>query len=146
MSSHIPSQAQSSPVTIKAVEECARALLEDGNLLSTTTRLCSTAQTLIVASCSSNARDLLGIAPPHARVGDVIALLSGMSVPFVLRKVKGTSPNKGRNRKKKGKGKKKEEGGERMYEVVGACYLEGVMQGEEWHEDDEEGVGEIELV
>jgi hypothetical protein len=129
------------------VEECARTLLEDENLLSTTIRLCSMPQTFVVAICSPDKRDLLGVAPPHARVGDVIALLNGLNVPFVLRKVKSTKFNKSKNRKKKGKGKKKEEeGGEMMYEVVGAYYLEGVMHGEEWPEYCEEGIGEIELV
>jgi hypothetical protein len=55
----------------------------------------------------------LGLAPLHAAEGDVLSLLYGCSVPVVLRKLR---DNKG-----------KETGG---YELIGECYLDGMMDGE----------------
>jgi len=49
----------------------------------------------------------LGLAPPSAMTGDVIAILFGCNVPVVLREV-----NKGK------------------YEVIGECYVHGLMDGE----------------
>jgi hypothetical protein len=168
MRNYVPPQPQYSPATVEAVEKCAHTLLEDEKALSTTIRLCSTPQTLFIATCSSQItsktasspssifaitkegkrigkkgkkKDRLGTAPPHTQVGDVIALLTGVNVPFVLRKVGSKDPDEDGNREEE------EEGEEMMYEVVGACYLEGVMWGEGWPAEDEETeVGSVILV
>jgi hypothetical protein len=58
--------------------------------------------------------------PCVAKVGDVIAVLSGGGMPFVLRK---------------------REGGE-GYRLVGHCYVHGVMEGQVWPKDE----GELEWI
>ena len=57
----------------------------------------------------------IGIAPQPAEQDDVIAVLLGCSVPFILRKVNGQS-------------------GEVRWRIVGECYVHGIMDGEamEW--------------
>lgn len=163
MKNYVPSQPHSSSATVEVAEECAHTLLEDEKALSTTIRLCSTPQALFIAASSSKTpssssistpseeekrigkigkkKDRLGTAPPHTRAGDVIALLTGVTVPFVLRKVGSKDPDED------GDGKGVEEGGEMTYKVVGACYLEEVMWGEGWPgESEAAGVGSIILV
>ena len=51
----------------------------------------------------------VGLCVPYAREGDVVVVLFGGNVPFVLRQV--------------------ERGGDRRYEFVGECYVEGFMDG-----------------
>jgi hypothetical protein len=55
----------------------------------------------------------LGLAPLHAAEDDIISVLYGCSVPVILRNLRN---NKG-----------KETGG---YELIGECYLDGMMDGE----------------
>ena len=55
----------------------------------------------------------LGLAPLHAAEGDILSVLYGCSVPVILRRL--TNSNG------------KETGG---YELVGECYLDGMMDGE----------------
>ncbi|KAF2110904.1 heterokaryon incompatibility protein-domain-containing protein [Lophiotrema nucula] len=56
----------------------------------------------------------LGFAPVATAAGDVIAILSGVNVPFILRAVS-ELPDSGSNI---------------CYEVIGDCYIHGVMDGE----------------
>jgi len=51
----------------------------------------------------------VGLAPGEARAGDIVVILPGFSEPYVLRNVRGK---------------------ERAYEVVGECYVCGVMDSE----------------
>ncbi|KAF7536302.1 hypothetical protein G7054_g4638 [Neopestalotiopsis clavispora] len=53
---------------------------------------------------------LIGMAPPHARKGDIVCVLLGCSVPVVLREVR-TDPHL-------------------VYTFVGECYVHGIMDGE----------------
>lgn len=48
--------------------------------------------------------------PPLSRVGDEVCVLFGMEVPFILRPVPGSSSLE--------------------YELVGECYVHGMMDGE----------------
>jgi hypothetical protein len=57
----------------------------------------------------------LGLAPMDAEVGDIIALLEGGPVPYILR------PRVG------------EEAG--CYELIGDAYVHGLMDGEGWKPD-----------
>ena len=52
-----------------------------------------------------------GIAPTNAKVGDIICVLLGCSVPVVLSRIDASNPHSG-------------------YELVGEAYLHGVMDGE----------------
>ncbi|KAF9777760.1 hypothetical protein IL306_004328 [Fusarium sp. DS 682] len=56
-----------------------------------------------------------GIVPPNAQVGDDVLILGGGKVPFLFRE----SSER-----------------ERAYQLVGECYVEGIMQGEEIEEDE----------
>ncbi|KAK7533862.1 heterokaryon incompatibility protein-domain-containing protein [Phyllosticta citribraziliensis] len=66
-----------------------------------------------------------GLFPHHARAGDVVVVFAGCHVPFVLR------------RRREGTG---------MCQVVGECYVHGIMRGEVPAEDGEKGLEEIVLV
>jgi hypothetical protein len=55
----------------------------------------------------------LGLAPSHAAVGDILSVLYGCSVPVVLRKLLDN------NRQETG-----------QYQLIGECYLDGMMEGE----------------
>ncbi|CZS89506.1 uncharacterized protein RCO7_02551 [Rhynchosporium graminicola] len=61
-----------------------------------------------------------GLASHTLREGDVVALMSGMSLPAVLRPVLGT--------------------GERKFMFVGTAYVHGMMQGELWDESNTESL------
>jgi hypothetical protein len=50
-----------------------------------------------------------GAVPPMARPGDIIAIPTGATKPYVFRKMEGGS-----------------------YRIIGPCYVHGVMWGEEW--------------
>lgn len=63
----------------------------------------------------------MGMVPEKAQEGDVVAVLPGGKVPFVLRLVSSG-----------------------VYEVIGAAYIHGIMMGEAFHED--LGVESITLV
>lgn len=54
---------------------------------------------------------MVGLAPAHAKPGDVICILRGGQTPFVLRP-KGTSDD-----------------GAQLWELVGDCYVHGIMDG-----------------
>jgi hypothetical protein len=54
-----------------------------------------------------------GTVPEDAENGDVIAILVGFSVPFVLRQVSGCAG-----------------GSANEYKLVGHCYMHGIMDGE----------------
>ncbi|KAK7557144.1 heterokaryon incompatibility protein-domain-containing protein [Phyllosticta citricarpa] len=60
-------------------------------------------------------KKLFGLFPHHARVGDIVAVFAGCHVPFVLRR-------------RQGKGKGKEDG--TTWQLVGECYVQGIMRGE----------------
>ena len=53
--------------------------------------------------------DFVGLGPGEAKPGDVVVILDGFSAPYVLRKMEGLA---------------------RGYEVVGECYVCGIMDGE----------------
>jgi hypothetical protein len=57
----------------------------------------------------------LGLAPMDAKPGDIIALLEGGPVPYILRPMIG-----------------KEAG---CYELIGDAYVHGLMDGEGWQPD-----------
>ena len=56
-------------------------------------------------------KDYLGLAPADSKEGDIIAILKGRRVPFVMRSRGGP------------------------WELIGGCYLHGVMHGEAFDED-----------
>jgi len=56
-------------------------------------------------------KDYLGLAPADTKEGDIIAILKGRRVPFVMRSRGGP------------------------WELIGGCYLHGVMHGEAFDED-----------
>ena len=56
---------------------------------------------------------LLGLAPDGAQEGDLICIIFGCSVPVVLRKIVSDEMT-----------------GEHYYELVGDCYIHGMMDGE----------------
>lgn len=60
----------------------------------------------------SRDEERLGLAPMDAKVGDIIALLEGGSVPYILRPRSGTEAG--------------------CYELIGDAYVHGIMDGEEW--------------
>ncbi|KAK4158952.1 heterokaryon incompatibility protein-domain-containing protein [Cladorrhinum sp. PSN259] len=65
----------------------------------------------------------LALVPGRTEVGNEIALFKGGKAPIVLRGRKGQDPNK--------------------WEIVGVCYVHGIMDGEAW---DQERCEEIEIV
>ncbi|KAH6671956.1 heterokaryon incompatibility protein-domain-containing protein [Halenospora varia] len=67
------------------------------------------------------AKGYLGLGPDHIKPGDVIAILIGSQVPFVLRKSV-----------------------DRKYEIVGEAYVDGIMDGEAVAR--RESVGALELI
>ncbi|KAI1868750.1 hypothetical protein JX265_006729 [Neoarthrinium moseri] len=81
---------------------------------------------MVLASCSAtgyaSGYSGIGIAPRTSRGGDVVALISGMSMPVVLRQ------------------------GQGGYEFVGPIFLPGTMEGEVWKNIDEDNLDEIVLV
>lgn len=52
----------------------------------------------------------IGMVPLPAQTGDIVAILAGARVPFVLRRAPGSDPNR--------------------YLLVGECYIQGIMLGE----------------
>ncbi|KAK8194552.1 heterokaryon incompatibility protein-domain-containing protein [Phyllosticta capitalensis] len=73
---------------------------------------------------------MCGLCPWRAREGDVIALLQGGPVPYLLRPVKEDGGET------TGPSEKKETAG--MYELVGECYVDGIMHGEFWRKCEQE--------
>ncbi len=63
----------------------------------------------------------LALVPHTTRAGDDVALLAGSGCPFVVRR-----QDDGR------------------WKLIGECYVDGMMEGEEWREG--RGVGEMEFV
>jgi hypothetical protein len=61
-------------------------------------------------------KGLMGMVPKHSKIGDVICLIYGAQVPFVLR----TSSEE----------KEASDTSETMYQLVGECYIHGMMDGE----------------
>ncbi|KAL8870818.1 MAG: hypothetical protein Q9174_003227 [Haloplaca sp. 1 TL-2023] len=60
----------------------------------------------------------VGLAPAMVRKGDVVALIAGLAVPFVLRPIPDLPP------------------GTQMYYLIGDCYVDGIMHGEFFHDLD----------
>lgn len=63
--------------------------------------------------CTKNG--YMGLVPPGTRIGDVVCVLFGMQTPVVLRKIKDAASGLG---------------DENSYELVGECYMHGMMDGE----------------
>ena len=57
-------------------------------------------------------RGLIGIGPPYMQSGDLICIIIGAQTPFLVRKIKSATEQAP------------------MYEVVGDCYVHGLMNGE----------------
>lgn len=70
---------------------------------------------------TSNTRIWIGLGPGYTEAGDKISILHGARVPMILRQIKG-EPKK--------------------YQVVGECYVEGLMYGEavDWEEKDADDI------
>ncbi|KAK8248565.1 heterokaryon incompatibility protein-domain-containing protein [Phyllosticta capitalensis] len=73
---------------------------------------------------------LTGLCPLKAREGDVIALLHGAKVPYLLRLVEGGDDEMDHPTDRESAG---------VYELVGECYVEGIMHGEFMEECQKEG-------
>jgi hypothetical protein len=61
----------------------------------------------------------MGVVPPETRVGDQVRIVMGAQTPFVLRPAEGA-----------GVGGDGQGTGEKCYELVGECYVHGMMDGE----------------
>lgn len=72
----------------------------------------------------------IGIGPGALCEGDVVAVLYGADVPFVLRKVEGETKRTDRDALGDGGKEKKDKEPEERYVVVGECYVYGLMQGQ----------------
>jgi hypothetical protein len=78
---------------------------------------------LLMPGCANGRRPCvtetryIGCVPPLAMVGDIVYLVQGAQVPFVLRDVKGEGADVGRF-------------GAERYQLVGEAYVHGVMDGE----------------
>ena len=59
-------------------------------------------------------RGLIGIGPPHIQAGDLLCIIIGAQTPFLVRKRMQPGPEKATP----------------MYELVGDCYVHGLMNGE----------------
>jgi hypothetical protein len=91
--------------------------------------------------------DLLGLAPSHAQEGDLICILFGCSVPVVLRERKQpqpllpSSPSSVREASTDTAGRPSSAslspfaGSENTYELIGECYIHGMMEGEAFGHD-----------
>ncbi|KAK8188756.1 heterokaryon incompatibility protein-domain-containing protein [Phyllosticta capitalensis] len=73
---------------------------------------------------------MTGICPWKAREGDVIALLHGAKVPYLLRRVESEDDEMDRPADRESAG---------VYELVGECYVNGIMYGEFMEECQKEG-------
>ena len=62
-------------------------------------------------------RGYIGLGPPEMQKGDHVYILSGGKIPYILRPVTGLRP--------------------RTFELVGDCYLHGIMYGEEAGKDED---------
>ncbi|CAG8983143.1 hypothetical protein HYALB_00004586 [Hymenoscyphus albidus] len=60
-----------------------------------------------------NDESWMGLAPMDSKAGDLIALLEGGGVPYILRP--------------------KYEMGETLFEIIGDAYVHGIMDGEAWN-------------
>jgi hypothetical protein len=69
----------------------------------------------------------MGVFPNDARVGDVWAALLGSPVPFILRRV----PNPGgmESKERETASQENHQDAEIQYQIVGPCYLHGIMDG-----------------
>ncbi len=63
----------------------------------------------------------LGIGPQHLQPGDLVCIVLGADVPFILRKLNGHSSERGMWFWRKAK---------ISYQLVGECYVHGIMDGE----------------
>jgi hypothetical protein len=78
-------------------------------------------------------RGFVGFAPPGSRVGDVVCLFLGCQTPSIIRRY--------RKHSVAGQGKRKPRGGAaKLYQLVGECYLHGMMDGEMVQTDAEKEV------
>jgi hypothetical protein len=64
-----------------------------------------------------------GLAPRETQIGDRLALISGLSMPMLLRHIS-----------------------EHFYEVIGPAFMNGLMNGEHWPKDPEQVIQKITLV
>jgi hypothetical protein len=74
---------------------------------------------------------LLGLAPRHAQQGDIICILFGCSVPVVLRELSSTHPETPIDVSRSSRPLFPPE---RRFELIGECYVHGVMEGEAFRE------------
>ncbi|KAF5009937.1 hypothetical protein FDECE_3879 [Fusarium decemcellulare] len=72
--------------------------------------------------CITN-KGFMGMVPMGARAGDLVALFHGAAVPFVIRQAF-AADSEGRQHAVKSKGNTD------VYEMVGECYMHGLMDGE----------------
>lgn len=91
--------------------------------------------TMVGSDSASEGEERRGLCPPATRVGDLVAVLHGAQVPFVLRPVASTSDSAG------AEASETREDGEaqgREYYLVGECFLAGCMRGEAIRETTDE--------
>ncbi|KAH8900257.1 HET-domain-containing protein [Thozetella sp. PMI_491] len=83
-----------------------------------------TQQGMALVRCEGLNLKAIGFTPYDASAGDTVALLSGVSLPMVLRQVQGQV----------------------QYEVVGPAFLPAMLEGQVWRDLDPNGLEVIELV
>jgi hypothetical protein len=118
---HINSSSSTEAPDYLAVELCAQDLRADERLYGYYVERCSALAGKRIFFTTEKGR--LGTGVPGVEKGDSVALLAGNGYPMVLRERRDTVG----------------------FEVVGAAYVEGIMQGETW-KGDKEDVGELVLV
>ena len=67
---------------------------------------------------------MMGLFPAGGKVGDEVALVDGMGLPILVRRV-------GEDEQEKEKGNEEDEEERRqLYELIGPAYVHGIMDGE----------------
>jgi Heterokaryon incompatibility protein (HET) len=78
--------------------------------------------------------EYMGMVPKYAAVGDDICLIYGAQVPFVLRAINGDKEGRGEHETGEDIETNEEDDGneesKKVYELVGECYIHGMMDGE----------------
>ncbi|MCJ1408220.1 hypothetical protein MMC19_002294 [Ptychographa xylographoides] len=79
----------------------------------------------------------IALAPKTARPFDVVCVLHGATVPCLLRRVQ-AGQQEAKGKEGEGKTEREEEEKEEEYELLGQCFVDGVMYGEgvDWAEDE----------
>lgn len=93
-----------------------------GHLLSDPITLRNVARATTGRKFAITHRSYAGLVPAATRPGDIISILSGFSVPFVLRK-RGA-----------------------QYKLIGDCYMHGMMQGEMMVNENTDMMQNIEII